>query len=62
MLMRENALSTTNKIGGVFHKQGHPQNSQQGQGWEETQVCDTLNAFDLGESRTPLLIVEIRDG
>ena len=61
MSMRENALLTTNKIGGVFRKQTHPKNKTDGQGWEETQICDTLNVFDLGDSRTPLLIVEMED-
>ena len=32
-------------------------NAQQGQGWEEAQVSDTMNAFDYGESRTPIIIV-----
>ena len=41
-----------------FRKQGHPQNSQQGQGWEETTVNDTLNIFDNSEVRTPTLILE----
>ena len=41
-----------------FRKQGHPQNSQQGQGWEETTVNDTLNIFDNSEARTPTLILE----
>jgi DNA (cytosine-5)-methyltransferase 1 len=42
----------------LFRKMGHPQNSQQGQGWEPTQVNDTLNIFDNSESRTPTLILE----
>lgn len=42
----------------VYHKKGHPQNAEQGQGWEETGVNDTLNAFDSGETRTPTLIVD----
>lgn len=46
MLQRESVL---------FRKRGHPQNSEQGQGWEETEVSDTLNAFDNSESRTPTI-------
>ena len=42
----------------TFRKKGHPQNSQQGQGWEETTVNDTLNIFDNSETRTPTLILE----
>lgn len=42
----------------TYRKQGHPQNSEQGQGWEETNVNDTLNIYDNGEVRTPTLIIE----
>ena len=42
----------------LFRKMGYPQNSQQGQGWEPTQVNDTLNVFDNSESRTPTLVLE----
>ncbi len=41
-----------------FRKKGHLQNSNQPQGWEETEVNDTLNIFDNGEIRTPTLIIE----
>jgi len=44
----------------IYRKQGHPQTAEQGQGWEETQVNDTLNAFDSGEMRTPTIICEKR--
>ena len=36
-------------------KQGGVQN------WEETDVADTLNAFDNSESRTPILIAKPKD-
>lgn len=42
----------------IYRKQGHPQNSEQGQGWEATDVNDTLNVFDNSENRTPTLILE----
>ena len=42
----------------VFRKQGHPQNSTQGQGWERTEVSDTLNIYDNSENRTPTIVVE----
>ena len=42
----------------VFRKQGHPQNAEQGQGWEKTTRSDTLNVFDNSENRTPTLVVE----
>ena len=45
--------------GGCFRKQAHPKNAEEGQGWEEAEVCDTLNVFDYTELRTPILIVEV---
>lgn len=42
----------------TYRKQGHPQNSEQGQGYEETEKNDTLNVYDNAESRTPTLILE----
>ena len=45
----------------TYRKKGHPQNSEQAQGWEETEVNDTLNIFDNGETRTPTLIAQVRD-
>lgn len=41
-----------------YRKTGHPQTSDGGQGWVETEVNDTLNTFDTGEVRTPTLILE----
>lgn len=41
-----------------FRKTGHPQNSGQGQGWEQTETQDTLNAFDNCEGRTPTVILK----
>lgn len=52
MSQMESALFKT------FRKTSHPQNMSQGQGWEETDVNDTLNIYDSGEVRTPTLIVE----
>ena len=45
----------------AFRKQGHPQTAEGGQGWEPTDVSDTLNVFDFTELRTPILIVEVND-
>lgn len=42
----------------AYRKQGHPQNAEQGQGWEETETNDTLNAFASGEMRTPTIVLE----
>ena len=56
---RTGALSTLNNQNVVaYRKQGHPQNAEQGQGWEQTEINDTLNAFDNGESRTPTVVLE----
>lgn len=45
----------------VFRKTGHPTSSDGGQGWEETEVADTLNVFDNTEARTPTLCVRERE-
>lgn len=42
----------------TFRKTAHPRNSEEGQGWEHTDVNDTLNVFDNGEVRTPTLVCE----
>lgn len=42
----------------TFRKTGHPQNSEEGQGWEECDINDTLNVTDNSETRTPTLVVD----
>ena len=42
----------------TFRKTAHPQNKYEGQGWEHTDVNDTLNIFDVSEMRTPTLVVD----
>ena len=42
----------------AYRKQGHPQNAQQGQGWEETEINDSLNTFDNTDIRAASVIVE----
>lgn len=42
----------------TYRKKGHPQNSEQGQGYEETMINDTLNIYDNTETRTPTLVCE----
>ena len=54
MSMKESALSNAT----CYRKQGHPQNAEQGQGWEQTDTNDTLNAFDNCEGRTPTVVLE----
>ena len=41
----------------AFRKKGHPQNSEQPQEWERTDVNDTLNIFDNTDQRTPTAVV-----
>ena len=41
-----------------YRKTTHPKSPEDGQGWAETEVNDTLNAFDSGETSTPTLVVE----
>ena len=45
----------------TYRKTAHPQTSKQGQGWEETNVSDTLNIYDSGEMRTPTLAVALEN-
>lgn len=61
MLTKENAFNSG------FHKEpqfvayrktSHAKSAADGQGWQETNINDTLNVFDNGESRTPTLVVE----
>lgn len=42
----------------TFKKDSHAKSSEDGQGWVSTDVNDTLNAFDNGETRTPTLVVD----
>jgi hypothetical protein len=57
MLQTEN--SSLNKWGGIaYRKTSHAQSKDDPQGWEQTEVCDTLNIFDYTELRTPILILE----
>lgn len=36
----------------AFRKQAHPRNAEEGQGYEQTESCDTLNTSDNTEART----------
>lgn len=42
----------------AFRKTAHPRNAEEGQGWAEATVNDTLNVYDNSEARTPTLVVE----
>jgi DNA (cytosine-5)-methyltransferase 1 len=41
-----------------YRKTSHAKSKEDGQGWQETEVNDTLNIFDNGESRTPTIVLE----
>ena len=40
----------------TYRKKGHPQNSEQGQGWEETQTSHTLSTCDNSDGRKPTIV------
>lgn len=42
----------------VYRKTSHAKSKDDGQGWGETEVNDTLNVFDSGETRTPTIVLE----
>lgn len=52
------SATDTHHVPCVYRKQAHPQNAEQGQGYEEATTADTLNVYDNGEARTPTLVVE----
>lgn len=54
-------LNTTEVHAVAYRKTAHPRNSEEGQGWERTDVNDTLNAFDITESRTPTVVVNYEE-
>lgn len=43
----------------TYRKTAHPMNAEDGQGWEESKVNDTLNCHDNSETRTPTLVVGV---
>ena len=51
-----NACDGTNTSGAkvCFRKTSHAKSKEDGQGWQETEVNDTLNIFDNGESRVKI--------
>ena len=44
-----------------YRKMSHPRNPGEGQGWANTEINDTLNIFDNGETRTPTLVLKEND-
>lgn len=51
-------LNSTEHHAVAYRKTSHAKSAEDGQGWAETEVNDTLNAFDSGEKRTPTVIVD----
>ena len=51
-------MSTREKLS--FRKTAHPRTADEGQGYEQTDVSDTLNIYDNTEARTPTLIYDAR--
>lgn len=51
-------LNTVEQHAVAYRKTGHPTSAEEGQGWAEAEVNDTINAFDNAESRTPTLVVD----
>lgn len=48
---------TTSSSLKAYRKTAHPTHKGGWQGWENAEVSDTLNGFDMTESRTPIIIV-----
>lgn len=42
----------------TYKKTSHAKSSEDGQGWTETEINDTSNVFDSGETRTPTIVLE----
>ncbi len=47
--------------GYCYRKTAHPQTPDEPQGYEDTEIADTLNIFDYTEARTPILVVEVKN-
>ena len=46
----------------TFRKTSHAKEKNEGQGWQDTEINDTLNVFDQGEMRTPTLVADKNGG
>ena len=54
------ALSTLNNQSVCYRKTGHPRNTEEPQGYEEAETSDTMNGFDITETRVPTLVCDAR--
>ena len=46
----------------TYRKSAHPTCRGGYQGYEETDIADTLNIYDISEARTTILVVEVSNG
>ena len=53
----KSGVGVTSQSMTTYRKTSHAKSKNDGQGWQETHINDTINAFDNGESRTPTLVV-----
>lgn len=53
-----NGITTVEDTPKTYKKDSHAKSSEDGQGWIEAEVNDTLNVFDQGDARTPTLVVD----
>lgn len=47
---------TENLLFRTYRKTAHPRSANDGQGWQETEIVDTLNTNDNTDGHTPTLI------
>ena len=50
-------LNTIEQHSVCYRKTAHPRNNEEAQGYEPTELADTLNVFDNAESRTPVIVL-----
>lgn len=50
-------LNTVEQHAVAYRKTSHAKSAEDGQGWTEAEVNDTLNVYDQGETRTPTIVV-----
>lgn len=53
---------TESSCGQAYRKTAHPINRGGWQGWERTEVADTLNEYDISEKRVPVIVLDTAIG
>jgi len=51
-------LTKANSSLHAYRKTAHPTHKGGGQGWESTEVADTLNEYDISEARVPVIVID----